>query len=60
MQVHRSPMEKILKQMEDNEVITNPKQFLRSLLNKVVYRCGYHADKLNQAARKILHRRNKV
>jgi hypothetical protein len=56
MQVHRSPMEKLLKQMEDNEVITNPKQPFRSFFNKLVYRCSYHADKLNQAARHLFNR----
>jgi hypothetical protein len=56
MQVFRSPMEKLLKQMEDNEVITNPKQALRSMLHKFVYRCVYHADRLNRAARHLFHR----
>jgi len=49
-------MEKLLKQMEDNELITNPKQTLRSMLYKLVYRCCYHADRVNRAARQIFHR----
>jgi len=53
-------MEKLLQQMEDNEVITNPKQAWRSLLHKVVYRCSYHTDKLNRAARHIFHRHPKA
>ena len=56
MQVYRSPMEKLLKQMEDNEVITNPKQGLQSLLYKVVYRCCYHIDRLIRATRHLFHR----
>jgi hypothetical protein len=56
MQVYRSPMEKLLKQMEDNEVITNPKQALRSMLYKVVYRCCYYVDRLSRAIRHIFHR----
>ena len=56
MQVYRSPMEKLLKQMEDNEVITNPKQALRSLLHKIGYRCCYHIDRLIRATRHIFHR----
>jgi hypothetical protein len=49
-------MEKLLKQMEDNEVITNPKQGLRSFLYKAVYRCCYHIDRLSRTARQIFHR----
>jgi len=60
MRVYRSTMEKLLQQMEDNEVITNPKQAWRSLLHKVVYRCSYHTDKLNRAARHIFHRHPKA
>ena len=56
MEIFRSPMEKLLKQMEDNEVITNPKQMLRSMLYKFVYRCCYQADRLSRAARHLLHR----
>jgi hypothetical protein len=56
MQIYRSPMEKILKQMEDNEIITNPKKPVRSLVNKVIYRCMYYADRLDQVARHIFHR----
>jgi hypothetical protein len=58
MQVYRSPMEKLLKQMEDNQVITNPKQNLRSMLYKFIYRCCYHADRMNRAARHIFHRQS--
>jgi hypothetical protein len=56
MQIHRSPMEKILKQMEDNEIITNPKQPFRSFFNKLVYRCSYQADRLNRVARHMFRR----
>jgi hypothetical protein len=49
-------MEKLLKQMEDNEVITNPKQTLRAMLYKLVYRCCYHVDRMNRAAWHIFHR----
>jgi len=60
MQVFRNPMEKLLQQMEDNEIITNPKQAMRSLLYKVVYRCSYHAERLNRVARHIFHRHPKA
>ena len=56
MQIYRSPMEKILKQMEDNEIITNPKKPVRSLFNKVIYRGMYYADKLDRVVRHIFHR----
>jgi hypothetical protein len=56
MQIYRSPMEKILQQMEDDEIITNPKKQVRSLANKLIYRYSYYADKLNQFARHIFHR----
>jgi hypothetical protein len=59
MQVHRSPMEKLMKQMEDNEVVNDPKHALRSMFYKFVYRCGYHADRLSRATRHIFHRQPK-
>jgi hypothetical protein len=60
MQVYRSPMEKLLRQMEDNEVITNPKQAFRSLLYKVAYRCAYNIDRLSRFAWHIFHRQPKA
>jgi hypothetical protein len=49
-------MEKLIKQMEDNEVFNDPKQALRSMFYKFVYRCGHHADQLSRITRHIFHR----
>ncbi len=56
MNVYRSPMEKILKQMEDNEVINDPKRHIRSLAHKIAYRCAWHADRLHRLVWNICHR----
>jgi hypothetical protein len=53
MQVYRSPMEKILKQMEDNMTITNPKTPIRAIYNKLIYKFCYYIDKLYLAFRWI-------
>lgn len=46
MEIYRSPMEKILKQLEDSLVITNPKDRCRAFRLKVIYRCAYWADRV--------------
>ena len=53
-------MEKILKQLEDNEVFSNPKQYVGSLLKKVIYKFNYFSNKLNQMARRVVNRRPRV
>ena len=60
MQIYRSPMEKILKQLEDNEVIANPKQYTGSLIKRIIYKFNYFSDKLNHLAKRIFHRHPKV
>jgi len=47
MQVYRSPMEKILKQLEDDMVITNPKDRWRAFRLKFIYRCAYWVDRIS-------------
>jgi len=46
MEIYRSPMEKILKQLEDSLVITNPKDRYRAFRLKLIYRCAYWADRV--------------
>ncbi len=46
MEIYRSPMEKILKQLEDSLVITNPKDRCKAFRLKVIYRCAYWADRV--------------
>ncbi len=53
MDVFRSPMEKILKQEEDNTVITNPKGKFGTFLRKITYLAAYWAEK----TRRIFGRR---
>jgi hypothetical protein len=53
MELYRSPMEKILKQLEDDLVITNPKDRGKAFRLKIVYRCAYWADRIG----KFFHRR---
>ena len=42
MEYYRSPMEKILKQMENDTIITNPKEPVKTFFRKIRYRfaCG--------------------
>ena len=37
MEVHRSPMQKILKEQEDATVITNPKEPTKTFMRKLAY-----------------------
>jgi hypothetical protein len=37
MTVYRSPMEKILEQQEENTIITNPKEPVRTFFRKMAY-----------------------
>ena len=37
MKIHRSSMEKILDQQEDDTIITNPKQPIRTFFRKIRY-----------------------
>lgn len=46
MEIYRSPMEKILKQMENDTIITNPKEPARTFFRKIAYRFAYGIDRL--------------
>lgn len=48
MEVYRNPMEKILKEMENETVITNPKEPGKTFLRKTAYRFSYWADRLKR------------
>jgi hypothetical protein len=48
MEVYRSPMEKILKQYEDDTVITNPHEPGKTFLRKIAYQCAYWVDRLKR------------
>jgi hypothetical protein len=52
METYRSPMEKILKQLENDLVITNPKDRGKAFRLKVVYRCAYWADRIGRIFRR--------
>jgi hypothetical protein len=46
MEIYRSPMEKILKQEENNTVITNPKEPGKTFLRKISYRYAWWREKI--------------
>lgn len=46
MEIYRSPMEKILKDEENNTVITNPDERGKTFLRKVVYRFAYWLERI--------------
>lgn len=52
MDVYRSPMEKILKEQENNTVITNPKEPARTFFRKVAYVCSSWSDKIKRIFRR--------
>ena len=45
MEVHRSPMEKILKEQEDATIITNPKDPAKTYLRKLAYIFSIWSDR---------------
>ena len=54
MDVYRSPMEKILKQDENETIITNPKDPGKTLWRKLTYRYAYWVDRI----KRVFHRRH--
>jgi hypothetical protein len=48
MTIFRSPMEKILKEQEDGEIITNPKEPVRTSYRKGAYRLQVWWDRLRR------------
>ncbi|UCF91038.1 MAG: hypothetical protein JSW39_22580 [Desulfobacterales bacterium] len=52
MDIYRTPMQKILKQMEDDTIITNPKDPGKTFLRKIAYRRAYWADRLKKIFRR--------
>jgi hypothetical protein len=52
MKTYRSPMEKILKQLEDDLVITNPKERGKAFRLKIIYRCAYWVDRIGKFFRR--------
>jgi hypothetical protein len=46
MEIYRSPMEKILKQEENNTIITNPDEPGKTWLRKIAYRYAYWRSKI--------------
>ena len=49
MQIYRNPMEKILKQAENDTVITNPKEPFRTFLRKVLFILARWLDRLRHS-----------
>ncbi len=49
MQIYRNPMEKILKEAENDTVITNPKEPFRTFLRKVMFILARWMDRLIRA-----------
>ena len=45
MKIYRSPMEKILEKQEDDTIITNPKEPVRTFFRKVRFTLSRWADK---------------
>lgn len=52
MDIYRSPMEKILKQDEDNTIITNPKEPAKTFFRKIAYVYTCWKDKLKRIFRR--------
>lgn len=52
MDIYRSPMEKTLKQQENDTVITNPKEPGRTFLRKIAYVYNCWVDKLKRVFRR--------
>jgi len=48
MDVFRSPMEKILKQEEDDTIITNPKGKTGTFFRKMAYLCASWVDRVKR------------
>ncbi len=48
MDIYRSPMEKILRQCEDDTIITNPRDPGRTLLRKIVFRYTAWVDRVKR------------
>jgi hypothetical protein len=52
MEIYRSPMEKILKQMENDTIITNPKEPGKTFFRKIAYLCAYWKDRLKRIVKR--------
>jgi hypothetical protein len=52
MDIYRSPMEKILKQEEDNTVVTNPKEPAKTFFRKAAYVFDCWREKLRKIFRR--------
>ena len=50
MQIYKSPMQKILQQMEDDTIITNPKGRGATFLRKLAYLWAKWTDRLRKAS----------
>jgi hypothetical protein len=48
MEIYRSPMEKILKQEENNTVITNPDERGKTFVRKVVFKYSWWREKIKR------------
>ncbi len=51
MKIHRSSMEKILDQQEDDTIITNPKQPIRTFFRKIRYLFSLGKEKIRKGSK---------
>ena len=51
MKIYRSPMEKILEKQEEDTIITNPRQPVRTLFRKIQYLLALGKEKLRNIGR---------
>jgi hypothetical protein len=51
MKIHRSSMEKILDQQENDTIITNPKQPIRTFFRKIHYLAALGKEKIKKVFR---------
>jgi hypothetical protein len=51
MKIHRSSMEKILDQQENDTIITNPKQPVRTFFRKIHYLLALGTEKIKKIFR---------
>jgi len=48
MNIYRSPMEKTLQELEDQTVISNPRDRIRTWMRKIAYRVAWWKDRFNR------------
>jgi hypothetical protein len=53
MTVYRSPMEKMLEEQENEKVVTNPREPVRTYFRKLAFRLEVWKDRLRRLAHRV-------